>query len=141
MRPWSSSWTWRKEMACERVAPYSFTGTFTSQKVISPLHIARMPHNIKLCGGPPGTIGRHVARTWRETIGVMRCSREEVVMGAVPVQILRVIVWLCLVGSLFVQLGFAPLVAWEMWDSGAPLGVVVALAALLVLGVFGLQVV
>lgn len=62
-------------------------------------------------------------------------------MGAVPVQILRVIIWLCLVGSLVVQLGFAPLVAWEMWDSGAPLGVVVALAALLVLGVFGLQVV
>lgn len=62
-------------------------------------------------------------------------------MGAVPVQVLRVIIWLCLAGSLIVQLGLAPLVCWEMADSGAPLGAVVLVGALLVLGVLGLQVV
>lgn len=62
-------------------------------------------------------------------------------MGAIPVLILRLIIWLCLVGSLVVQLGFVPLMGWEMNDSGAPLGVIVAVIALLVLGVLGLQVV
>ena len=62
-------------------------------------------------------------------------------MGAVPVQILRVIIWICLAGSVVMQLGFVPLAAWELLDSGAPLGVVVAFGGILVLGVLGLQVV
>lgn len=62
-------------------------------------------------------------------------------MGAVPIQILRVIIWISLVGSLVVQLGFVPLVSWEMNDSGAPLAAILTLAALIVLGVLGLQVV
>src|SRR5699024_12751793 len=45
-------------MSCERVAPYSFTGTFTSPKVISPLHIARMPHDTTVRGTRPGSRGR-----------------------------------------------------------------------------------
>src|SRR5699024_10456854 len=49
-------------MSCERVAPYSFTGTFTSPKVISPLHIARMPHHTTRRGRAPGTSGRPTAR-------------------------------------------------------------------------------
>src|SRR5699024_8015681 len=44
-------------MSCERVAPYSFTGTVTSPKVISPLHIARMPPDAPVRGTRPGTIG------------------------------------------------------------------------------------
>lgn len=62
-------------------------------------------------------------------------------MGAAPVLILRIIIWICLLGSLILQLGFAPLVGWEMNDSGAPLGVVVAVVALIMLGALGLQVV
>jgi Protein of unknown function (DUF2975) len=62
-------------------------------------------------------------------------------MGAVPVQILRVIIGICLVGSLAVQLGMVPLVVTEMHSSGAPLAVIVAVGGLLVLGVVGLQVV
>lgn len=62
-------------------------------------------------------------------------------MGAVPVHVLRVIIWISLCGSLVIQLGFTPLVGWEMHDSGAPLAAVGTVAALLVLGVLGLQVV
>lgn len=62
-------------------------------------------------------------------------------MGTVPVLILRIIIWLSLAGSLAVQFGLVPLVCWEMHDSGAPLGAIIAVAALLVLGVLGLQVV
>ena len=62
-------------------------------------------------------------------------------MGAVPVQILRVIIWISLAGSLVIQLGFTSLVAWEMHDSGAPLAAILVVVALLVLGVLGLQVV
>ena len=45
-------------------------------------------------------------------------------MGAVPVHVLRVIIWISLCGSLVIQLGFTPLVGWEMHDSGAPLAAV-----------------
>lgn len=62
-------------------------------------------------------------------------------MGTVPVQILRAIIWLCLLGSLAVQLVLVPLIGWEMTDSGAPLAAVVIVGAVLVLGVLGLQVV
>ena len=62
-------------------------------------------------------------------------------MGALPVQILRVIIWISLTGSLIIQLGIVPLLAWEMNDSGAPLAVIVTIVALIVLGVLGLQVV
>ncbi|ATG52847.1 ABC transporter [Brachybacterium vulturis] len=62
-------------------------------------------------------------------------------MGAVPVQILRVIIWFSLAGSLAVQLGIVPLLSWEMNDSGAPLAAIVTVAGLVVLGVLGLQVI
>lgn len=62
-------------------------------------------------------------------------------MGIVPVQVLRVIIWISLLCSLVIQLGFVPLVCWEMHESGAPPAAVVTVAAVLVLGVLGLQVV
>src|SRR5699024_9707267 len=137
------------------VAPYSFTGTFTSPKVISPLHIARMPHDTT-APRPPTRNDRsgpvvsraatcpdvpRLAGTYREAIDSACSSMQEVAMGAVPVQALRVVIWLSLAGSLVIQCGLVPLVCSEMHDSGAPLAAVITVAALLVLGVLGLQVV
>jgi len=62
-------------------------------------------------------------------------------MGAVPVQILRVILWVSLAGSLVVQIGWTALLCTKMVREGdAPVAVVVV-AALIVLGVLCLQVV
>src|SRR3954464_9566671 len=41
MRSPVPSWNWWKEMSLDSVALYSFTGTFTSPKLIVPLQIAR----------------------------------------------------------------------------------------------------